>query len=533
MTAQTPQRRLRVHRAAPATPQAVQVHSTTINVARADHSTSRQVNYVDEFEVGIGGGALWLPTPYDVVKLFQFIEISNMLKQCIAAWVVNTVGTGWEVVAASKKIAVDEDEQDELQSFVDFANSEESLSTVMKLACAHKEAVGFGFVEVIRDFKGDVSLLRHASSLHMRIGHKNPNEVLIKYDIKRGPRTVTVKEFRKFRRFIQIISGQMVFFKEFGDPRKMNSKTGLFDYEAGYEDTSPATEILHLRNPSNDHYGTPRWISQLPNIIGSREAEEVNMRYFEDNTVPPMMLTVAGGRLTAASHRDLTNLLAGVGLGKERQHQMVLVEAVGEGDSLDGKGTPVQLKVERLSDQRPSDGLFKEYDDGNRDKVRSAFRMPSVAVGMANEHNFATANVAMFAAESQVFAPERNEIDEILNNRVIYSRSGLRLTTVKLASRTPAITSPEGLVKTLTALNVIGAVTPRSAQVIANTVMQIEIPLYPAKGEAGYEDWMDKPLVLTTGKAKSNEEQGAKSDAVKETEATGDAGMKPPENGQQ
>ncbi len=531
MTTQTPTRRVRVHRAA--TPKPVVATSTTINIARADHSTSRQITYVDEFEMGGAFNQLWIPTPYDVNKLFAFIEHNNMLKQCIAAWVVNTVGTGWEVGPASKKIEVDEDERDELQSFIDFANSEQSLSTVMKLGVAHKEAVGFGFVEAIRDFKGDVSLLRHASSLNMRLGHKDQNEVLVKYDIKRGKRTVVVKEFRKFRRYLQIIAGQVTWFKEFGDPRQLNSVTGLFDYENGFTPDSPATEIIHLRNDSNDPYGTPRWITQLPSIIGSREAEEVNMRYFEDNTVPPMMLTVAGGRLTAASHRDLTNLLAGVGLGKERQHQMVLVEAVGEGDSLDGKGTPVQLKVERLADQRPSDGLFSTYDEANMAKVRSSFRLPSVAVGMANEHNFATANVAMFAAESQVFAPERSEIDEVLNNKVVFARNGLRLRTVKLISRTPAITSPEGLVKTLTALNVMGAVTPRSAQMLANAVLQIELPLYPEKDKPGYEEWMDKPLVLTTGATKTNEEQASKDGGVKETEATGDAGMKQPENGSQ
>lgn len=532
MTTTSAPRRMRTNRSA-SSPGSLQAHSTTINVQRADHSTTRQVTYVDEFELGGAFNQLWLPTPYDVGRLFHFIEHNNMLKQCIAAWVVNTVGTGWEVGPVSKKIDMDEDEVDELQSFIDFANSEESLSTVMKLAVAHKEAVGFGFVEAIRDAKGDVSLLRHASSINTRLGHKNENEVLVKYDIKRGKRTVTVKEFRKFRRFLQLVAGQVTWFKEFGDPRQLNSVTGLFEHEAGFTSDSPATEIIHLRQQSNDPYGTPRWITQLPSIIGSREAEEVNMRYFEDNTVPPMMLTVAGGRLTAASHRDLTSLLAGVGLGKERQNQMVLVEAVGEGDSLDSKGTPVQLKVERLADQRPSDGLFSTYDESNMSKIRSSFRLPSVAVGMANEHNFATANVAMFAAESQVFGPERVEIDELLNNKVIFSRNGLRLKTCKLVSRTPSITSPEGLVKTLTALNVMGAVTPRSAQKVANTVLQIEIPPYPEKGEDGYEEWMDKPLVLTTGAAKSQNDQKQKDQNTKDTEASGDPGMKQPENGSQ
>jgi capsid portal protein len=313
----------------------------------------------------------------------------------------------------------------------------------------------------------------------------------------------------------------------------MNSMTGILEGEPGFTPDSPATEILHIRNLSNDPYGTPRWIGQLPNIIGSREAEEVNMRYFEDNTVPAAMLTVAGGRLTAESHKNLTNLLSGIGLGRDRQNKMVLVEAVGEQDSLDNKGTPVQLKMERLADQRPTDALFAGYDEGNRTKVRSTFRLPAVATGEANEHNFATANVAMFAAESQVFAPEREETDEFLNNRVVFSRLGLRLQTVKLKSRTPSITSPEGLVKTLTALNVMGAVTPRSAQKIANTTLQFEIEEYPARGEEGWEEWMDRPLVLTTGAAKTHNDQASKTDAVKSTEQTGNTAPSQPKHGEE
>ncbi len=511
----------------------VTARGTVINVQRASASTSRQAEYSDEFEIAAGFSNMILPTPFHVARLFEFIDQSNMLKQCIQAWVVNTVGTGWEVVQANKKIEIDEDEQDELQSFIDAANVDESLMTVLKKAVAHKEAVGFGFVEVIRDAKGDVSLLRHASSLHTRLAHKHPHEVLIKYDVKRGKRTVIVKEFKKFRRYLQLIAGRVTWFKEFGDPRNLNSVTGLFEGEPGFTADSPATEILHLRIDSNDPYGTPRWINQLPSIIGSREAEEVNMRYFEDNTVPPMMVTVAGGRLTAQSYQELTRILAGVGLGKERQHQMVLLEAVGEGDSLDGKASSIQLNVERLSDQRPSDGLFKAYDEANQAKVRSSFRLPSVAVGMANEHNFATANVAMFAAESQVFAPERTEIDEVLNNKLVFSRNGMRLRTVKLASRTPAITSPEGLVKTMTALNVMGAMTPRVARMLANTVLQIEMPQYPEPGEEGYADWMDKPLVLTTGAAKKQSDQAVKDDSTKQVEADGNVAQAQPEHGQE
>ena len=112
-----------------------------------------------------------------------------------------------------------------------------------------------------------------------------------------------------------------------------------------------------------------------------------------------------------------------------------------------------------------------------------------------------TANVAMFAAETQVFAPMRTIDDEHLNNKLILSRAGLRLKTCKLVSRTPAITSPEMMMKSLTALNVMGAVTPREAQKAGNKMLQMELDQYPEKGGADYEDWMDRPVPITTARS--------------------------------
>lgn len=144
-------------------------------------------------------------------------------------------------------------------------------------------------------------------------------------------------------------------------------------------------------------------------MIGSREAEEVNMRYFQDNTVPPMMLLVGNGRLTQQSYRELTRALNEEDVGQRRQNKIMLLEAVGEGDSLDGKNSSIDLKVEKLSDTRQSDGLFKAYDEANMAKVRSAFRLPPITVGMSQDVNFATASTSAFVAESQVFScPKSN-----------------------------------------------------------------------------------------------------------------------------
>lgn len=512
-------------------PSSMQARGTVIQVQRAEDSTSQQLELVDEFALMYGTGDIVLPPPYSPARLFQLIEQSNSLRPCIDAYVTNVIKPGWEVSPIRREAKVNEGEKAELLSFVDNANSEESLCAVMDKVIRDRESVGYGFLEVIRDVSGALSLLRHAPAVATRLAPRNEEDILVEYRIQRGRRVSVVKEFRKFRRFAQKVQGRTVWFKEFGDPRALNRVTGKFDGEPGYVAGQEATEILHFKLPSNESYGVPRWINHLPSVIGSREAEEVNMRYFEDNTVPPMMLTVAGGKLTNQSFKELNNMLA-AGAGKTRQNRIMLLEAVGVSDTVDGAATPVTLKVEKLTDARQSDSLFKNYDDANMAKVRSSWRLGSVLVGMGGDANYANSQVAVALAESQVFGPDRGELDEILNKMLVHGQRGMVLTSVSLVSRVPAITSPETTIKALTALNVMGGVTPRTAIISANTFLQAELPEYPKKGEDGYEEWMDQPIsVFLRSAAKTQDEQATKDATAKAIEGTGDVDLKQPEHG--
>lgn len=512
--------------------------TTVIRVDREDNSTSRQLEPIDEWATS-PFASVQLATPYDPFRLTQIIERSSILQPCIDAYVTNTVQTGWEPEPVARGGKMDPGELMELQSFIDHANSEQSLVGVMADVIRDRESIGYGFLEGIRDASGAMSLLRHAPAIYTRLCPKNTTDVLVTYTIQRGRRTVTVQEWRKFRRFVQLIGGQIVYFREWGDPRKLNRNTGYFEGEEGYVAGADATEILHFKLPSNEPYGVPRWINQLPSIIGSREAEEVNMHYFEDNTVPPIMLTVSGGRLTAHSYQELTKAIQSQNIGKDRQNRIMIIEATGDSDSLDGKGTPVKLEVEKLTDARQSDSLFGTYDRDNQAKVRQSWRIPAGVLGQSSEQNYANAQIAIFTADSQVFGPARCEIDEIIQKQVVAGSAGLGLKTVKLTSRIPSISSPDMTVKTLTALNVMGAVTPRTAQHVINKVLQIELTEYPQKGDADYEDWMDKPIQLskvststTDGSAgNTHDEQAAKTDEIKKLEQEGDPGFKRPENG--
>jgi PBSX family phage portal protein len=506
---------------------------------------SRLQDDEDVFALDKGdAGAKIIPTPYDLLGISQVVEKSNILPQCLNAMVTNVASHGFRIVPIREGVRPQKQEEEMLQSFIESANTEETLEAVQSKVVYNYEKYGFGFYEVIRNRKGQPSLLRAAKSSNIRLTRKQSEAVEVTTVVYRNNRRSTVREMKRFRRYVQQNGNVTTYFKEFGDPRRMSYTTGQYDGDdykvpKGEE----ATELLHRRQYSEDPYGLPRWISQLPSILGSREAEEVNLRYFEDNTVPPMIMTVAGGRLTRSSFIELKSLLERQGVGRERQNKILLLEAVPEVTDLEGKGS-VQLKIEKLTDQRPSDGLFKEYDDANMAKVRSAFRLPPVVLGMSQDVTFATANVSAYLAETQVFQPERGAHDEFLNMRFVNHPLGLNLKTVKLESRGPAITNPEEVVKSMTALNVMGAVTPRSAIDIANESLLLSLPQYPEKGQEGYEEWMDLPMSIgqrlvmnktqQTGEGDNTHDgQSGKDQDIKDREKEGEVAPEGVENGQQ
>lgn len=362
------------------------VTSLTSGVRRSD--TSRQID--PDYTLGALGSTAPLEPPYPLATLSTIFSQSNMLTQCVESYVTNIAMYGWEIVPAVEGIPIDEEERRLLQTFIDSPNADESLRTIHAQTVFSYEKFGHGYVECIRNRKSIPTILRSCPSVTMGVCPKADEDVPVQYDVVRGPSVVQVTEIKKFRIYRQQQGGKFVFFKEFGDPRKLNYKTGLFESPGNpvaLEDE--ATELLHFRQMSDDVYGIPRWIPQLPSILGSREAEEVNLRYFEDNTVPPMILSVAGGRLTGESFRELKKLLNARDQAKQRQNQIMLIEAVPERESLDDKSNTVTLKVDKLTDSRPSDALFTKYDESNQAKIRSAFRLPPVAVGLSQDVTFA------------------------------------------------------------------------------------------------------------------------------------------------
>lgn len=281
-----------------------------------------------------------------------------------------------------------------------------------------QEEVGIAYLEVIRSATDEIVFLRRVIPETIRLVKLETVKVpVVKKVVRNGSEfdvTVLVSE----RRYAEIQGTSLHYFKEYGASRDLNRRTGEWAAQGArlaVEDR--ATELIEFGVVSdpNSSYSIPRWVSQAPAIIGQRESEELNLSYFDNGGVPPVVMTLVGGQFTPESKELLEGMFSGRARSKLSGAVVEVIPTSGSLDS-DAKAT---LTVERFGSESQSDSMFDQYDTKCEVKIRGAFRLPPIFVGKTEEYNYATAFASYMVAEEQVFAPERREFDEIINSTIM------------------------------------------------------------------------------------------------------------------
>ncbi|QIG76079.1 capsid portal protein [Rhizobium phage RHph_I4] len=420
--------------------------------------------------------------PFSFNALLRMTQENAMLRQCIEAVVTNVEGHGYRMayIGPEKKgenggedSSAAKAELENLEAFFDAPNDGYSLVELRTRCRWDLESLGNAYVEVGRNAKGEVTSLWHIPAQLMRITNTDNDPVPVKAKLARKTGVVEQTVNKYFRRYVQIVGTKKVYFKEFGDPRKISPQNGQEDVSLMHEDT--ATEIIHLRlyNPASI-YGLPRWINQMPSIRGSRQAELTNLEYFSDNAVPAMIIMVSGGRVDQASLDALEDHVQGV-RGRKAQHRIVMIEARGDEHAAAENGTiaPPKLEIKSLQGDRQGDALFRDYEKDCHAKVRSAFRLPPIFVGQSEDYTYATAKTSFEVAESQVFGPERAIMDDVINRKIL---STWDVKNWQFRSNPPRISDPEEVIKAIETFNMVGAMTPNTAVGLANELFDLDIP---------------------------------------------------------
>lgn len=358
--------------------------------------------------------------PYNLRTLHRLAQENNSLSPCVEAMVTNCDGTGYAFHNLTE--ATEDDAEDvkikELEDFFAEPWPGQSFITQRKLLRRDFEQDGNAYLEVIRNAKDEIVFLRPIDSKMMRMVKLTP-PVPVDKTVTRKGKEVTIKVATRERAFTQLVNGiTLVYYKEFGSSRDLNKTTGAWSKPAErLPFVDRASEIIHFSCLPDAHtpYGIPRWINQLPSILGSRRAEEFNLEFFENGGVPPVMILLQGGILGAETRRVFEQA-ASTRAAKKNRTQIIEVEPTG---GTINSPSSAKVTVERFGAERQSDSMFETYDFNCETRVRRAFRLPPIFVGQAQDYSFATAVASYSVAEAQVFQPMREEFDEIISIRLL------------------------------------------------------------------------------------------------------------------
>lgn len=351
-----------------------------------------------------------LNPPYDLSVLRSIIGLSDILNQAIEAYKTNVVGFGMGI-----KYKVDDldetpemkAEWNQLEQLVKELCYERPAKEVFEEVIRHVEECGNGFLEVIRNGKGEVVGIDSIKPEYMtvtklnRVVSNSGQDIKVRYFCFRDPLMDSGKE-----------SG--TWYKTYGDPTPLNINGSI-----GKEGTGTATEVVHIKiGDFQDPYGVPRWIGALIKVLGNRKADELNYRYFTQGRHIPLAITLENAQLTAESEATLQSYANAIG-GEENQHKFLLLEAEKVGPSeemlgMDDKYKP-SIRIEKLADILQKDALFLEYDENVIEAVLGAFRLPPIYVARSSDYTRATAETAKELTEEQVFQPLRESYEARTN----------------------------------------------------------------------------------------------------------------------
>jgi PBSX family phage portal protein len=395
--------------------------------------------------------------------LKSLVYANNTLMQCVETMEVNIDGTGFEVVKIDEDSADDEVEKGLLESFFKEPFPKQAWSAIRRLLRRDLESTGNGYLEVLRYLDGGIAAVRHLDSSHMRLLRLSEPRRLQR-TVERGGKATSMSMWTRERRYCQVMGTKIVYYREFGASQHVNMDTG--DWGTDVPVDQRGTEILHftLIPGIDSSYGVPRWINNLPSVLGSRRAEELNLDFFDAGGLPPAIIFVKGGAVAANVSESLNNYMDGN--ANERKRALV-VEIESSGGTLDHSSS-VDVSVERFG-ASATDPMMTAYDERCASAVRQAFRLSALFSGNTEKFNYATAKASYLLTDTQVFKPERDEFDDLVNMtivrelgaktyRVVSKPLSVSDTTEKLNALMLArdVVSPESVVDVLNSIYRLG-----------------------------------------------------------------------------
>lgn len=415
------------------------------------------------------------------------VSHSSILPQCIRAYKNNIAGFG--IGVRYKEDYPEETEEMKAEftkaaEIIELLNMDMDTKEVFEDIIEARKTYGISYLEVVRNGAGEVVSIEFIKDTPT-VEKTMPLKPYV--DVEYFYKGQTIKRPKKFCKYRQQINGETVYFKEIGDPRIMDKRSGEYsDGEHVIDIDNQANEISEFAI-GTDVYGEVRWAGQILGIDGSRKAEWLNNNYFENGRHTPLLIMIKGGTLTDESFKKLQEYMDGI-KGEAGQHAFMVLESENNSNSTaTDEERPPDIEVVPLASILQQDELFQGYLDNNRRRTQSSFQLPDLYVGYTTDFNRATAQTAMEVTEKQVFQPERRSLAWVVNNKLLI---GYRFKYVEAYFLAPDITNPDDLTKILNVTERAGGLTPNKAKDITYKVMGDSAEPYDG-------DWGDIPLAYS------------------------------------
>ena len=286
-----------------------------------------------------------------------------------------------------------------LDYFFDNCCPAQSFSRLRRITRQDLEIYGNAYWEVLRSSSGEPVQINRIPAGDVRLLPTLPSIVVKKRTVRSKFYYDTLGQHRSFRQFVQlprntrgsISIGDKVFFKEYGDPRVFSSRSNkpydtveaLQAAEAGVQ---PASEVIHFKiESSRSPYGIPRWISEMVNILGVRNADQVNLAYFENKSVPPLAILISGGKLSGRSYNKLADYINNEMKGSRNFHKVMILEAEGGQMGIDNGTGHARVEIRPLTQQ--NEAIFLNYIDRIDERLGSTFQNPPIVRGKVKDFN--------------------------------------------------------------------------------------------------------------------------------------------------
>lgn len=424
--------------------------------------TPRRQRQEDEDEGLVFGSALVQP-PVDPKAATDAVKKSGELAAVVAGVAEGTAGAVYAIVPRAQAVLASGFKLDDPRTWPEEAQREharlqvlvqtgfrgegaQSLRQGFYAQCHDRAILGWGGVVVFRSAKekGEDGLPPPPTSLgrfeavgaRFTRAAREPTMVPIPVTLIDGS-TLWVEEPRHFRRICFESRGRRTWYKQYGDWRAMDSRTGHYstsarrlppvraDLPASYRPgvlpsgARPALEVMHWSTsfPGAAPYGMSAWHSEMANVEISAEAAALLYSHLKSG-LHGVILAAATRPFDDITMKHAIKTIDELGRGRRGMGALIEIALVPQDSGsqnlsihsmMNGAAATAergQVVFHQLDTKLPQEVMDGSIRESSGTAFAHAERMPAIVLGKSDSYNFSTANAAWEVTNRLRFMPD-------------------------------------------------------------------------------------------------------------------------------